>query len=91
MITVIITLSGLLFVAILVILIQHRLFRKSLQSQDYYYKLFRREQKEVLSLEKEKRILEQELFNRTKIVSDLKSELERGLNDIISDVEGEKK
>ena len=77
MITIIVTLAGLLVLAVIGNIIFYSLLTKSLKAQSYYYQLFRREQKECLQADQEKRLLETELSKQTNSIAELKKELQK--------------
>lgn len=82
MITIIITLAGLLVVAIISNAVFSRLLKKSLKSQSFFYDLYRREQRDCLRIEEEKRILEKELQDRTKTIELLRADIEKEIESL---------
>jgi len=79
MFTIIITLSGLLVAAVISNIIFALLLKKSLKSQSYYYQLFRREQKDCLQADMEKRTLETEMKKMTDEIVSLKNNMKHKL------------
>lgn len=74
MIALIITLAGLLVVVIISNAIFFRLLKKSLKSQSYYHSLFRREQRECLQSEIERKMLETEMQDMIETITELKKD-----------------
>lgn len=82
MITIIITLAGLLVVAIISNVIFFRLLKKSLTAQSFFYTLYKREQKDCTRIEQEKRYLQKELQDRTKTIELLRADIEKEIESL---------